>query len=169
MSYITLRALPFPHKKNTFSYSFHTFAHIRQHYFSEYWGTNAWAVPHLKLWGTVPPVPPRSPPLYISLQNEWTMAKMQFYTVECSRKYTCLCPGVSEWWCLLLLVSKVLIIKMTYSLFICYQWHSYYSSTVYLFIIKGRYLASLKNFLHALIICLVDCLCIMYALLKIMS
>ena len=26
-------------------------------------GTGAWAVPHLKLWGTVPPVPPRSPPL----------------------------------------------------------------------------------------------------------
>src|SRR6218665_490773 len=26
-------------------------------------GTNVWAVPHLKFWGTVPPVPPRSPPL----------------------------------------------------------------------------------------------------------
>src|SRR6218665_2711867 len=30
---------------------------IRQHYFSKYWGTNAWAVPHLKLWGAVPQPP----------------------------------------------------------------------------------------------------------------
>ena len=55
---------PFPRKENTFYYSFHTFAHIRQHCFSKYWGgTNAWAVPHLKLWGDRPPSPPRFPPL----------------------------------------------------------------------------------------------------------
>jgi len=33
--------------------------------------TNAWAVPHLKLWGSVPSVPPRFPPLdefYVTFQ-----------------------------------------------------------------------------------------------------
>jgi len=50
--------------KNTFSYSFHTFAHIRQYYFSKYWGANAWAVPFTSNFGgTVPPVPPRFPSL----------------------------------------------------------------------------------------------------------
>src|SRR6218665_3769983 len=48
-------------------FSVHAFTHIRQHYFSKYWGTNAWAVPHLKVWGDRPPVPPRSPPLRIGL------------------------------------------------------------------------------------------------------
>ena len=52
-SYMTLSS----QEKNLF-YSFYTFAHIRQHYFSKYWGgTNAWAVSHLKLWGDRPPVP----------------------------------------------------------------------------------------------------------------
>src|SRR6218665_949963 len=64
---------PFLHQKNhyfrkefldkTFFYSVRTFARIRQHYFSKYWGTNAWAVPHLKFWGDRPPSSPRSPPL----------------------------------------------------------------------------------------------------------
>ena len=45
--------------------SVHPFAHIRQHYFSKYWGTNAWAVPHLKLLGDRPTSPPRSPPLLL--------------------------------------------------------------------------------------------------------
>src|SRR6218665_1026237 len=42
--------------------SFHTFAHIRQHYFSKYWGgMNAWAVPPPQtLGGPSPPVPLRS-------------------------------------------------------------------------------------------------------------
>jgi len=61
------RTWPFPQKKNTFFYSFHTFAHIRQHYFSKIWGTNAWPSPHLKLWGAVRPVPPRFPPLTLCL------------------------------------------------------------------------------------------------------
>src|SRR6218665_3026643 len=30
-------------------------------------GTDAWAVPHLKCWGTVPPFPPRSLPMLIAL------------------------------------------------------------------------------------------------------
>src|SRR6218665_1860886 len=48
-----------------FVYSVRTFACIRQHYFSKYWGTIAWAVPPPKIFGgTVPPSPPpRSPPL----------------------------------------------------------------------------------------------------------
>jgi len=33
-------------------------------------GTNAWAVPHLKFWGTVPPVPSRSPPLSVAQNIE---------------------------------------------------------------------------------------------------
>src|SRR6218665_318184 len=49
----------------TIFYSVRTFAHIRQHYFSKYWGTNAWAVPPPQIFfgGDRPPVPPRSPPL----------------------------------------------------------------------------------------------------------
>src|SRR6218665_3757865 len=79
MSYIR----PFPYKKHTFFYSVHIFARIRQHCFSKYWGdgcmgrppisnfggpspsplwvsapdwgTDAWAVPHLKFFDwTVP-------------------------------------------------------------------------------------------------------------------
>src|SRR6218665_1771369 len=65
--FVSYRTQPFPHKKNTFFYFFHTFAHIRQHYFSKYWGTNAWAVPSLKLWGPSPPVSPRFPPLIITI------------------------------------------------------------------------------------------------------
>ena len=34
-------------------------------------GTDAWAVPHLKFWGTVPPVLPRSPPMHIGLSNNF--------------------------------------------------------------------------------------------------
>src|SRR6218665_2411377 len=30
-----------------------------------YWGTDAWAVPHLKFWEDRPPVPSRSPPLLV--------------------------------------------------------------------------------------------------------
>jgi len=45
-------------------YSFHTFAHIRQHYFLKYWvGRMHGPSLHLKLWGDRPPVPPRFPPL----------------------------------------------------------------------------------------------------------
>ena len=57
---------PFPHKKNTFFNSVHTFAHIRQHYFSKYWGDGCMGRPfHLKFWGeSVYPSPPRSPPLH---------------------------------------------------------------------------------------------------------
>src|SRR6218665_2657131 len=54
---------PFLTRKTHFSYSFHTFPRIRQHYFSKYWGTDAWAVPHLRFWGPFPLSPPRSPPL----------------------------------------------------------------------------------------------------------
>src|SRR6218665_1041942 len=64
MSYTTL----FFTRKNTkfsvknssirpFFYSVRTFARIRQHYFSKYWGINAWAIPHLKFWGDRPPGP----------------------------------------------------------------------------------------------------------------
>src|SRR6218665_706712 len=53
MSYMTLSS----QEKHLF-YSVRTFPRIRQHYFSKYWGTDAWAVPHLKFWaGTVPLVP----------------------------------------------------------------------------------------------------------------
>ena len=52
-----------------FMYSVHTFTRIRQHYFSKYWGTNAWTVPHLKFLGNRPPSPPRSPPLITAYNN----------------------------------------------------------------------------------------------------
>src|SRR6218665_3978535 len=57
--YVKCPISPFPHQKNTFFYSIHTFTRIRQHYFSKYWGTNAWAVPPTSNFGgTVPPSPP---------------------------------------------------------------------------------------------------------------
>src|SRR6218665_2904766 len=46
-------------------YSFHTFGHIRQHYFSKYWGTNAWAVPPPQTLGGPSPQSPRFPPLRV--------------------------------------------------------------------------------------------------------
>ena len=62
--YVKCHIWPFPHKKNTFFYSVRTFTRILQHYFSKYWGNNAWAVPQPQIFGeAVPPVPPRSPPL----------------------------------------------------------------------------------------------------------
>ena len=70
---VKCRIWPFLHKKkhyfrkevlDTFFYSVRTFARNRQHYFSKYGGTDAWTVPPLQIFGgTVPPVPPRSPPL----------------------------------------------------------------------------------------------------------
>src|SRR6218665_88355 len=57
--FVRYRTQPFPHKKNTFFYSFHTFAHIRQLYFSKYWGGRMHEPsPHLKLWGDCPLSPP---------------------------------------------------------------------------------------------------------------
>ena len=62
--FLRWRAWPFPHKKNTFFYSFHTFAHIRQHYFSKYWGDECMGrLPTWNFGGDRPLVPPRFPPL----------------------------------------------------------------------------------------------------------
>jgi len=51
---------PLFQKKNSlikpFFYSAYPFAHIQQHYFSKYWGTNAWAVPPPQIWGDRPPM-----------------------------------------------------------------------------------------------------------------
>src|SRR6218665_1024370 len=68
--FVRYRTQPFPHKKNTFSYSFHTFAHIRQQYFSKYWGTNAWAVPPPQTLGGPSPQSPRFPPLQAECSNK---------------------------------------------------------------------------------------------------
>src|SRR6218665_1759562 len=53
MSYFTLSS----QEKHRF-FCVHAFKRIRQHYFSKYWGTNAWAALHLKFWGDRPPSPP---------------------------------------------------------------------------------------------------------------
>src|SRR6218665_2488838 len=48
----------------TIFYSVHPFAHIRQHYFSKYWGNQCMGrPPHLKFFGGPSPQSPRSPPL----------------------------------------------------------------------------------------------------------
>src|SRR6218665_204932 len=60
-SFLTTKTLS-SQEKHLF-YFFHTFAHIRQHYFSKYWGDECMDRPPLKLWGDRPPVPPRLPPL----------------------------------------------------------------------------------------------------------
>src|SRR6218665_3493744 len=64
LCYVKCHILSFPHKKNTFLYSVHTFTRIRQHYTSlNIGGTNAWAVPPTSnLGGTSPPAPPVLPP-----------------------------------------------------------------------------------------------------------
>jgi len=53
---------PLFHKKkflhDTIFCSVRTFIRIRQHYFSKYWGTNAWAIPHIKFGGASPKSPP---------------------------------------------------------------------------------------------------------------
>src|SRR6218665_1425763 len=50
-------------QQNHFFYSFHTFAHIRQHYFSKYWGDGCMGRPPTSNFGTtVPSVPPRFRP-----------------------------------------------------------------------------------------------------------
>src|SRR6218665_4042313 len=60
-SYMTLSS-----QEKHFFYSFHTFAHIRQHYFSKYWGGRMHGPsPTSNFGGTVPPAPPRFPPLDI--------------------------------------------------------------------------------------------------------
>src|SRR6218665_1549628 len=48
------------HKKNTIFHSVHAFTHIRQHYFSKYWGgpMHGRSPPPQILGGTVPPSPP---------------------------------------------------------------------------------------------------------------
>ena len=57
LCYIQCRILsPFPHKKNTFLL-FHTFAHIRQHYFSKYWGDGCMGRPPPQTLGGPPPAP----------------------------------------------------------------------------------------------------------------
>src|SRR6218665_637331 len=65
MSYTTIS------EKNSlirpFFCSVHPFALIRQHYFSKYWGTNAWAVPPPQILEGPSPQSPRSPPLPYSL------------------------------------------------------------------------------------------------------
>ena len=72
--YVEYRIWHFPQKKNhyfrkdflydTFFYSVRTFARIRQHYFSKYWGDGCAGRPPTSNFGeTVPPVPTRSPPL----------------------------------------------------------------------------------------------------------
>ena len=66
--YVQCRIWSIPHTNNhyfgkeflydTFFYSVRAFPRIRQHYFSKYWGTNAWAVPHLKFLGETSPQSP---------------------------------------------------------------------------------------------------------------
>ena len=71
--------LSFPHKNNrylrkeflydAFFYSVCTFALIQQYCFSKYWGDGCKGRPPTSNFGgTVPPVPPRSLPLYKSLK-----------------------------------------------------------------------------------------------------
>ena len=57
--YVKCRIWLFPHKKTTVFHSVPTFTHIRQHYFSKYWGGPMHGpFPHLKFFGSSPPSPP---------------------------------------------------------------------------------------------------------------
>src|SRR6218665_1737129 len=53
-------------------HSVHAFTHIRQHYFSKYWGDQCMGGPPTSTFGgTVPPVPSRSPPLMVPNVGCW--------------------------------------------------------------------------------------------------
>jgi len=66
-SYMTLSS----QEKNLF-YSFYTFAHIRQHYFSKYWGDECMGRPPPQTFlGGPSPSPPRFPPLGICNMYHW--------------------------------------------------------------------------------------------------
>src|SRR6218665_325809 len=57
---------PFPHKKTTIFHSVHTFTHIRQHYFSKYWGDQCMCRPPTSNFGGDRP-PKVSAPAYFKL------------------------------------------------------------------------------------------------------
>ena len=60
---------------DTFFYSVRTFARIRQHYFSKYWGVGCMGRPHTSIfWGTVPQEIPRSPPLDLIVYGDFGLA-----------------------------------------------------------------------------------------------
>ena len=64
--YVKCRIRPFPHLKNNFLYSVHTFTCIRQHYFSKYLGDQCMGRPPPQIFlGPSPQSLPRSPPLTI--------------------------------------------------------------------------------------------------------
>src|SRR6218665_985092 len=70
--YVKCRISPFPHKKNTFFYSVPTFTHLRQHYFSKYWGNQCMGRPPPQIFlGTVPQVSALLPssPIYSFLTH----------------------------------------------------------------------------------------------------
>ena len=68
--YVKCRIWPFPHKKTTIFHSVHTFTHIRQHYFSKYWGDQCVGrPPHLTFFWGPSPIPPRSPPLSVPMMR----------------------------------------------------------------------------------------------------
>jgi len=58
--YVKCHIWPFPHRKNTFFYSVHTFTRIRQHYFSKYWGDQCMGRPPPQIFfgGGRPPSTP---------------------------------------------------------------------------------------------------------------
>src|SRR6218665_1899266 len=65
MSYMTISS-----QENKIFHSVHAFTHIRQHYFSKYWGGPMHGrSPHLKFWGTVPPVPLGLRPWAVVMDN----------------------------------------------------------------------------------------------------
>src|SRR6218665_1725450 len=76
MSYMTI----FSQEKHHF-HSVHTFTHIRQHYFSKYWGEQCMGrPPHLKFWGDRPPSPP-----YVSAPGDRIkISKSEHSTVSCT-------------------------------------------------------------------------------------
>ena len=58
LSYVICHIRTFPHKKNTFFTLFILSRVSDKHYFSKYWGTNAWAVPPLQILGGPSPQSP---------------------------------------------------------------------------------------------------------------
>src|SRR6218665_1046165 len=65
---------------------FRTFAHIRQHHFSKYWGDGYMGRPPPQILGDRPPSPPRSPPMHAGKNNAHVCMHVYIYIM---RVYAC--------------------------------------------------------------------------------
>ena len=117
-------------------YSVHTFARIRQHYFSKYWGTDAWAFPppHIFLGGPSPLVPPRSPPLWLGGTLEHctcTICTCMYACVYACMYDICMhvCSSVQLW--MYIIIVHIVILCQLFELIWFYLCHIIFSGILF--------------------------------------